>query len=95
MKALFLNIAMFRDIQYVNKALIHPLPLVHFFVDPQNIYFTILKSGQKTILSINCPNYINLSHSNSLQVKHFNLIYVIRMNIIKLLKFFLLIVVFW
>ena len=32
MKALFLNIAMFRDIpQYVNKALIHPLPLVHFF----------------------------------------------------------------
>ena len=35
MKALFLNIAMFRDIpQYVNKALRHPLPLVYFFVDP-------------------------------------------------------------
>ena len=82
MKALFLNIAMFRDIsQYVNKALIHPLPLVNFFVDPQNIYFTIFKSNQKTI-------YINLSISNSLQVKHFNLIYVIRLNIIYLLKFF-------
>ena len=44
MKALFLKIAMFRDIpQCVNKALIHPSPLVHFFVDPQNIYFTIFK----------------------------------------------------